>query len=251
MAGQRNNRAYDLYHLLWCAVDWLYPPVCGGCEKPGNRWCTDCRQQSPRLDHRICRHCGDILSQAETCTRCTASPPLFKTLRSWGLYSGPLRNAIHNMKYKRDVGLAESLSAHLVELFNRLDWKVDLVVPVPLAARRLQERGYNQSYLLALPFALACRLPFSNRAVQRVRETNSQVGLSAGDRQKNVKDAFKAAINIVREKSVLVIDDVATTGATQDACARALLNANASAVYGLTLARAAFVDRLPEDSLGR
>jgi competence protein ComFC len=156
------------------------------------------------------------------------------------MYEGPLRNAVHGLKYKRNIGLAESLSTHLVEIYKTLGWKIDLVVPVPLSNRRRLERGYNQANLLAYPMALTCQLPYSNHAMNRVRETRSQVGLTTGERQLNVKDAFTADPTIVRGKSVLVIDDVATTGATQQACASALMGAGASTVYGLTLARAVF-----------
>lgn len=156
------------------------------------------------------------------------------------MHQGPLRLAIHSLKYQRNVGLAEALSIHLIDLLDRLGWTVDLVVPVPLAAQRRMERGYNQANLLAFPLALARRLPYSNRALHRIRETRTQVGLTSEERQSNVKDAFIAESKIVKRKFVLVIDDVATTGATQEACARALLSAGASTVYGLTLARAGY-----------
>ncbi|MCC6148152.1 MAG: ComF family protein [Anaerolineaceae bacterium] len=144
------------------------------------------------------------------------------------------------MKYQNNIGLAEALSGHLIELLDRLKWKIDLVVPVPLAAQRRLDRGYNQAGLLALPVALSRELRYSNKALRRTRETRSQVGLTGEERHINVKDAFTADSNIVKEKSVLVVDDVATTGATQEACARALLAAGASTIYGLTLARAGF-----------
>lgn len=156
------------------------------------------------------------------------------------MHQGPLRLAIHSLKYQRNIGLAEALSIHLVDLLNNLRWSVDLIVPVPLAAQRQLERGYNQASLLALPLALAYRQSYSSRALHRIRETRTQVGLTSEERHSNVRDAFIADSKYVKSKSVLVIDDVATTGATQEACARALLIAGASTVYGLTLARAGF-----------
>jgi ComF family protein len=164
------------------------------------------------------------------------------------MHQGPLRKAIHSLKYQNNIGLAEALSVHLVELLDRLEWRIDLVIPVPLAAQRRLERGYNQASLLALPVALSRELRYSTRALRRTRETRSQVGLSGEERHINVKDAFNADSNAVKEKSVLVIDDVATTGATQEACARALLTAGASTVYGLTLARAGFHSETAEES---
>lgn len=240
MTGPHQHPKTVLYHLFWCAIDWLYPPFCGGCEQPGNRWCPACQAAVRVLESKICRICGGSLSALGKCPRCAAQTPAFSELRSWGMYEGPLRNAIHSLKYERNIGLAESLSTHLAGLYDALGWGIDLVVAVPLSPSRRLERGYNQASLLAYPLALTCRLPYSSRAIRKVRETRSQVGLTLKERQQNVKDAFAADRTIVSRKSVLVVDDVATTGATQQACASALLEAGASTVYGLTLARAVF-----------
>ncbi len=115
-----------------------------------------------------------------------------------------------------------------------------MVVPVPLGVARKKERGYNQASLLAYPLALRFNLAYRPKALWRVRETKSQVSLNRQERQKNVSEAFKAGAKLVNEKTILVIDDVTTSGATLDACAVALLKAGAKKVYGLTLARAEF-----------
>ncbi len=135
--------------------------------------------------------------------------------------------------------MGESLALHLVELTETLNWPVQLVAPVPLSKQRLRERGYNQSGLLARPLALATGLAYRPWALWRVRDTRSQVGLNERERLQNVMGAFEADSKEVNGKNVLVIDDVATTGATQNGCAEALLKAGARAVYGLTLAKAA------------
>jgi ComF family protein len=142
------------------------------------------------------------------------------------------------MKYRRDLSLGEILARPLVELLEDLDWPVELVVPVPLGVARLRERGYNQATLLARPLALGCGISFRPQALSRVRETRSQVGLSIAQRRENVSGAFQARTGWVSGRNVLVVDDVATSSATLDACASALLSAGAARVYGLTLARA-------------
>ncbi|MEA2008218.1 MAG: ComF family protein [Chloroflexota bacterium] len=142
------------------------------------------------------------------------------------------------MKYERDLGLGEVMAEFLCQVFSSTGWEVDLVAPVPLGMERFKKRGYNQAMLLARPFAWSMGLPHTPNALQRVRETRSQVELSFLERRENVAGAFKAKPEIVSGKSVLVIDDVTTTGSTLDACAEALLHANAKQVYGLTLARA-------------
>jgi ComF family protein len=126
----------------------------------------------------------------------------------------------------------------MIDCYQSLGWTVDLVLPIPLGRKRMHERGYNQADLLARPFALATGLSYSSRSVWRERETASQVGLGAAQRLENVAGAFKADPKQVSGRRVLMIDDVATTGATISACASALLAAGALDVWGLTLARA-------------
>jgi competence protein ComFC len=245
MAGQASP-AFFLYHSLWRALDWLFPPSCGGCSQPGFRWCSACQQQIQRITEPICARCGDPLADqslaaqpaAQLCYDCQAHLPMYQSLRSYGVFSGPLREALHRLKYQRDIGIGESLSKHLIELYNELKWDIDLVVPVPLGQKRARERGYNQSGLLAWPLACAIQKPYQPDALQRSRNTRSQVGLSAIERRENVDGAFTAHGDNVRGKVVLVIDDVMTTGSTISACAQALRTAGASFVYALTLARA-------------
>lgn len=126
----------------------------------------------------------------------------------------------------------------MLEVLDNSGWIIDLVIPVPLGVARQKERGYNQASLLALPLALKRRYRFVPKALSRTRETRSQVDLNREERKQNVSGAFTARAEIVKGKSVLVVDDVTTSGATLDACADALLEAGAKEVYGLTLAQA-------------
>jgi competence protein ComFC len=237
LAGQIRP-AYFLYRSLWAALDLVFPPTCGGCGKVGQRWCEDCQQKIERIEHVICPCCGEPGDSTELCYSCKSHPIYFTALRSFGIFGGPLREALRRLKYQRDIGIGDSLSKHLIELYNDLNWEVDLVAPVPLGKQRLQERGYNQSSLLGRPFAYAIQKPYRPTILQKARETQSQVSLSRNERRQNVEGAFKAREAQVRGKVVLIIDDVTTTSSTINACAQALCNAGASAVFGLTLARA-------------
>ncbi len=145
---------------------------------------------------------------------------------------------MHRMKYKRNIALGEILSRSLVELLSRLGWGVDAVAPVPLSQQRMAERGYNQAALLARPVALAAGLPYRPAWLQKSRETRTQVGLSVRQRKENVAGAFQTIPLAVKGKTILVIDDVATSGATLDSCSCAIMAGGAARVYCLTLARA-------------
>jgi competence protein ComFC len=235
-----DHPAYSLHHLFWTAVDWLYPPTCGGCQKSGERWCVECQNKVTPVGPQICPICGNFNDDGEICPTCSASPPPYQALRSWGIFIGPLREAIHRLKYQHDIGLAEILANHLIDLFHSTGWEVDLIVPVPLSYSRLLERGYNQSALLARPLAQITHTRYQPKAVARIRNTPSQVGLKARQRIENVREAFLSEPAIVNGKRILLVDDVATTGATLSECARTLKEANAHIVYGLTLARSSF-----------
>jgi ComF family protein len=142
------------------------------------------------------------------------------------------------LKYRRDMGLGEALAVPIGQFVDSLDWPFEVVVPVPLGQKRMKERGYNQVALIAKPLSLLLGRDFRSVALQRRRETRSQVGLSARERRDNVQEAFVADPRIVRGRSVLVMDDVATTGATLSSSAEALLQAGAAQVYAITVARA-------------
>jgi ComF family protein len=159
-------------------------------------------------------------------------------MRSWLVFEGPIRNALHKLKYRRNVALGDALAKHFAEFVYTLGWSVDLVVPVPLGKERTKERGYNQVGLVAMPLALINHWRYSPRALVRPRETRSQVGLSIAERRENVSGAFLGNPALVLRSNVLLLDDVATTGATLSSCSAALMDAGANSVYALTIARA-------------
>lgn len=170
--------------------------------------------------------------------------PGFNALRSWAVFESPVQNALHRLKYRRDIGLGEALSGYMAQFLIQLNWPMDVIVPIPLGKQRLRERGYNQVAMVAIPLALQLGLSYSPNSLMRAKETRSQVGLSALERQENVRDAFQADTMIVKGCNVLVIDDVSTTGATLSSAAEALKSSGACNVYAITVARA-----LPHHSL--
>lgn len=159
-------------------------------------------------------------------------------MRSWAVFDSPVQNALHTMKYRRNLGMGDALARQMADFVRSLRWQVDMLVPVPLSKKRLKQRGYNQVALVARPLAYELGLPYVPAALMKIRETRSQVGLTASQRRENVSKAYQARAEIVKRKSVLLVDDVATTGSTIQAGAEALLSAGAREVYAVTIARA-------------
>jgi len=233
------SRAFRTSHALWRVIDWVYPPRCAGCGKLGVRWCVDCQAKVKVIpQNNICPLCGIPQPGPVLCQECIAYQPVYTAVRSWGWYEGTLRSAIHRLKYHSDMGVSEELAKPLTHLLLDLNWQVELVTAVPLSQKRRRERGYNQSALLARWLGLTTGIHFQESVIDRTRDTNSQVGLHAHQRRQNVMGAFTARPQIAAGKSILILDDVTTTGATMQACAQALQAAGASRIYGLTLARA-------------
>lgn len=174
--------------------------------------------------------------RCEPCRDLSPDSSALDGLRVVGPHAGLLREAIHTLKYVRHQGVAAPLSTLLVERWRTASIPVDGVIPVPLHPTRLRERGYNQSHLLAEPFARLSNLPLQAALLQRLRPTPPQVGLDRATRHDNVAGAF-AASGGVSGGAWLLIDDVCTTGATLEACAATLRAGGARAVWALTLTR--------------
>ena len=187
----------------------------------------------------FCEKCGIPIRQTGLCEKCQLNPPAYRLMRSWAVFDSPVQNALHTLKYRRNItGFGDALAFQMAEFVRSLHWKFDLVIPVPLARNRLKERGYNQVALVARPLAYELELEYAPNAIQKVRETRSQVGLNVSQRRENVTNAYQASPSLVNRKSVLLMDDVATTGSTISACTAALNSAGAHEVYALTIARA-------------
>lgn len=153
-----------------------------------------------------------------------------------GIHETPLREAIHALKYNAFPAIARPLGEHLAEIWRTRGTQVDGVIPVPLHTERLQQRGYNQSALLAETLCDIVGLPLYDNLIYRTRSTRPQVGLTHAERLQNVADAF-AATPDVAGKQWLLVDDVCTTGATLEGCAAALWAKGALQVWAVVLAR--------------
>ena len=229
--------AYPVYRSLWVVLDLLYPPTCGGCGAPARRWCGSCQEAVQLITSTVCEKCGLPLENQVACSRCRTVLPHFHKLRSWSVFESPVKEALHRLKYRRDLGLGEAIANQMLDFVAILDWQIEEIIPIPLGKQRLKQRGYNQVAMIAFPLALMLGISYHPNALIRIRETKSQVGLNASQRSENMRNAFRAdaAIN---GKRVLLVDDVATTGATLSSAAEALYQAGARRVYAVTVARA-------------
>lgn len=174
-----------------------------------------------------------------------ASPPAYTQARSVFRYDGNSRAQVLALKYHDKTQLAPIFGQWLARTGNAYTGKVQVIIPVPLHYWRLLGRRYNQAALLAGEIAKVARLPVLPNILKRTRATQTQAGLSRSGREDNVRSAFKVPKEKrrhIKGASVLLIDDVMTTGATLNACARALHDAGVRDVYVLTLARTVVAD---------
>jgi ComF family protein len=150
----------------------------------------------------------------------------------------PIQSAIHALKYYNHRAVLKVLGKMLADAYQRYQLNVDVIVPVPLHPSRLSERGFNQSELLAQELCQAYRLPLDTMTLHRTRQTETQTKLNVDERYQNVSGAFSCSSNKLANQTILLIDDICTTGSTLDACAIALKKGSATSVWALTLAKA-------------
>ncbi|HOR00976.1 MAG TPA: ComF family protein [Anaerolineae bacterium] len=218
-------------------LDLLFPPRCAGCGRPGSWLCTACLTQVAWIAPPLCPRCGEPARAPACCPRRHRHPEHLDGLRSAAWHSGPLRAALHRLKYRGQRVLAAPLAGLVVAAWRRDPPPAGLLIPVPLHPTRVRERGFNQAALLAAYVGRELGLPVDARHLARIRATPPQVGLSAGQRLVNVAGAFRYSGPSLHGRAVCLIDDICTTGATLEACAAALREAGAASVWAYTVAR--------------
>jgi ComF family protein len=230
----------------------LFPAPCRICAQPlttASRIpvCERCLASFERIEEPFCPCCGHPFAAAmpaqtvqPLCRLCRMGTYSFTRARSFAVYNDALGAAIILLKYEDVMPLGGWFAARLAETVARQaqELSADIVVPVPLHAARLRERGYNQAERIARPLARALGLKLEPRLMVRTRPRPPQLVLSRSERWKSVRGAYATREGTRVDKArVLLIDDVFTTGATLDACARTLRKAGAAEVIGLTVAR--------------
>ncbi len=228
----------QLAKLKGMAFDLLFPQRCVGCGREGDFICYSCCRSLPQIIPPLCPRCGKPQLNGILCPSCVGWGTRIDGIRSPFRFDGVMRQAIYQLKYKNLRALAAPLARLLNDYLGTNPVSGEVLVPVPLHQKRLRERGYNQSSLLAQELGKLTKLPIVDNCLIRQRHALPQARTSTVDeRRSNVADAFICCDHRLRDKQVLLIDDVSTSGATLDACAAALKAVGVTSVWGLVLAR--------------
>jgi ComF family protein len=227
--------------LLRHALDFALPPRCGGCGcivDEVDSFCAACWQ---RIDFLTggCSTCGIPLeaTDADICGACLARPPRLQRMRAAVAYGDISRSIALRLKYGRKVALGRTMARYMAPLLPDLPAN-SLLIPVPLHRRRLWQRGFNQSAIVARELSRRLGVRTNPDVLRRTRSTPPLKGMSVSQRRRTVAGAFKvSAAEEVRGRTVVLVDDVLTTGSTAEACARALKRAGAERVELVSWAR--------------
>jgi ComF family protein len=225
--------------LLDHILNFLFPLTCVHChaQVQERRWggaCPECWSNLVPLEPPFCTRCGEPAPAIEgLCGLCIKGEHVFDFARSALLFTPTLREIIHHLKYSDRVSLAKPLGNMLKECLNREAFTGKLIIPVPLHRSRERERGFNQAELIAAQLSL----PMATRVLRRRKNTASQTGLSRNERKRNLASAFEVIGEV--KGTIIIVDDVYTTGSTMNEIARTLKRAGVDRVEVLTVARVA------------
>lgn len=223
-------------NLIDWMLDWVWPKNCFGCDTEGKWFCNDCLKKIKILRKQKCPICRNYNKLGNVCNSCRSVTSLDRLIVCCK-GSDLLRDLIHSFKYQDIKGL----DGVLVDFFEKAvkDCVCDLITWVPLSKERYNWRGYNQSAILAKELSIRLKVKSEN-LILRIVNTKPQVKLSKDERLKNVEGAFRASPDLlwkVKDKTILLVDDVATTLSTLNECAKILKNCGAKNVWGVVLAR--------------
>jgi ComF family protein len=227
----------QITNLKRVALDLFFPPWCIGCGREGQYICNTCLEKLPLISPPVCTKCGRPLTEQNTCPGCIEGPIVIEGIRAPFLFHGVIRKAVHELKYRNLKAIAPLLAGLLYDYIQENPIPGDVLVPVPIHRKRLRERGYNQSSLIAHELGRKSGLPVIEDCLIRSINTPPQVRtISAAERRENIAGAFACRNDSLRGRQVILIDDVSTSGATLNTCAELLKEAGAASVWGLTIA---------------
>lgn len=206
-----------------------------GADSQDELLCPECSTDLPGLPPHLCPLCADQTTHGERCGACLKDPPHFERTIALFHYDFPLDRIIHALKYGHQLAVVPWCSRRLAKRMATDEF--DLIIPLPLHPQRLIERGFNQSAEIARTLGCSLRIPVDHDNVLRTRPTPPQADLPHKERKKNVRGAFECRTDLTGRR-LLLIDDVMTTGATVNECARVLKLHGADSITVAVIARA-------------
>ncbi len=225
---------------LKCITDLIFPDLCAGCGKKEKTFCEDCKRGIEEVDpYRSCPLCGRFTGRSIICGECLGEKRNYSRGFFLYYYTTPIKNAIYAFKFdgKKRVGriLVQMANERIMGLRNRFDY----LLPVPVTERRLKERGFNQAYIIAKEISRIISVPVLSNTVIKLKETKDQYTLDRTERAKNVKGVFALVEkDHLKDKNILVVDDLFTTGYTVMEVVKTLRSAQPKDVCIFAIARA-------------
>jgi ComF family protein len=243
-------------------LDLVFPRACLYCENSrqggGDFLCRFCQQEIVFIDPPYCHCCGipadisyDFPIENFECALCRKNSFAFDRARSLGPYDTALKQLIHHFKFGKQPGVMKDIAPFMADYFGLQEdsWDGFYVAPIPLYFRKMKERTFDQSFLIAREVSRTLNLPLANGLLRRVRDTDSQARKTKSERAKNIKGAFAVdRPDRVAGMNILLVDDVMTTGATVNEAAKMLKRSGAGQIHVFTLARALPFGNVVENS---
>ncbi len=215
-------------------LDFFFPRFCTECGRHGTYACASCLEKVQRFPSPLCPVCFSPLTHIGRHAHCAQKGSL-DGLIVFGHFEGVLKNLIVDIKYHGYWDQIRALAPLIPHIPGIDTLDADTIVPIPLHPKKLRGRGYNQSMLLAQQVTKHLKKPLEKNGLQKSKNTPSQAGLDKKERKKNLEDAFRVRMDCMG-KTILLVDDVVTTGSTLQECARVLKIAGAKKVYALAIA---------------
>lgn len=227
-----------MHDIIKNLVDCFYPPRCPICDAilpPGILVCEQCAKEAVPVAEPMCKKCGKPIDgeRQEYCADCMKKTHLFRQGKAVFIYKAGIKKSMYRFKYSNRREYARFYARCAADICG--DWiqrnEIEVLVPIPMFAKKKRRRGYNQAEVFARALGKELNLPVDAGMVRRVRDTVPQKELSDKERQHNLKNAFQFTENIVKCKKVLLVDDIYTTGSTMDAVTEVLLAGGVENIY--------------------
>jgi len=234
--AEKDSMKKSLAKIKKLFLDLFFPQFCVGCNTEGFLLCKKCEKNIIKIGEQVCPSCLRLNKNGKICQKCAKNFEINGVLVGAYFEEGPIKEMIHNFKYNHALELKKNLAKIMVNALPA-DLKIDVITFAPLHHQRLAERGFNQAEILAQEVSKNIKIP-SEELLVKTRYTKRQVGLSGKKRRTNLEGVFKVhKAESLKGKRILIVDDVTTTGATLNECAKVLKNAGVKEVWGLVVAR--------------